>query len=1037
MEKKIPSKHIWTGAIAWMVRNNVAANILMWAMLLGGAIFLYTNKQEVMPLFELDVVTVRLELSGANPEEVERSMVIAVEDIVRGLDGVDTVTSVIRSSGIALINVEAIDGIDRNKFLADIQAEVDRISTFPEEAELPQITLVSRSIEIMTLILSGTDNVLFLREWAENLESELLLQPRITQAYIVNVPEKEIQIEIKQDTLRKYGVTLSDIALAIQNSSIEQGAGSIETRDGDISIKLNDRRDYATEFADLAVISLSDGSRVLLEDIAEIKETFADRKSWSQFNRLPAISVRVNSVGDQSPRQIAEATLEVVERLNASMPGDLHIDVLFNNADVFNDRAELLSKNAILGVVLVFLCLALFLEPKLAFWVSLGIPISIIGSFLFLNPYGSTINMMTMFAFILTLGIVVDDAIVVGENVHIWRRRGYSREEAAVLGTKEIAVPIVFSILTNIVAFLPILLIPGRLGMLFAPIVAVVCTVFMCSLIESLFVMPCHLAHDSKPKPGSILFRLHAYQHLFSSGFLKWVDRVYGPILHNVLQHKHSVVALCIGFLILSGAYISSGRLGMELMPTAEADFAMAEIIFPTSTSAQDIASMRDQLYDSAEQVIEANGGDSLSRGIYMNAYGATIDARIYLTDSDKRPINTSEVTRQWQEATGEIIGAETVQFLADKGGPGSTKGLTIRLAHRDADVLQEAAEELASELRQFPNVADIDTGASRQNKEIQVKLKPLAEKLGLTSKYISTELRASFEGITVLRQQRGASEITVRVRLPEEHRSDIKTFNSLVIRTPKGEEVLLSDVVEIIEGTVPAMIRREDGQRTLAVSANVNPKSEASLILTSVQEHILPELLNKYHGLTWSRGGMQKDISESMEGLIIGIILVLLSIYVLLAIPFKSYTQPIIIMVAIPFGIVGAVIGHLIMGYSLSMISFMGILALSGLVVNDSLMLIAFANNERDNGKNAYDAMHNAGIRRFRPILLTTLTTFIGLMPMLLETSRQARFMIPIAISLGFGVLFATIITLGLVPALYLIIEDFFQHKILKKIEE
>ncbi len=1029
-DKKISKRQIWRGPIAWMVANNVAANILMATMFIGGLLVLFSMKQEVMPEFELDVVTISVSLPGASPEEVEKSIVLAIESAIAGVDGIDEITSMVRN-GYASITVDMVEGVDPDKVLDDVQTAVNRISTFPDDTTTPTVNLLSRVKEVVSLILSGSNDAIFLNEWAEHIKDELLMQNNITQVAIDNAPSQEILIEVSQANLRKYELTLTEVANAIRSRSVEQGAGSLETANGDISITVSDKRQYASEFAQIPVVSLQDGSRVFLEDIASVEESVASAsKNWAKFNNTSAILISVSRVGSQTPQMVADATLEVVDRLNKTLPAGLNLSVRANDAVTFNDRVELLSSNAFMGIILVFACLAIFLEPKLAFWVSLGIPIAIFGSFIFLGPIGTSINMMTMFALILTLGIVVDDAIVVGENVHIWRKKGYNRAEAAVLGAREVSVSIIFSVLTNVVAFIPLLMIPGMLGLMYGPVTPVVCIVFMCSLVESLFVLPCHLAHDTKPKKNSLLASLTAKQEEFSNAFTKWVDTYYAPFLRLALDNKYTVLAACIGMLILSGAFMASGRMGMELMPVTESDYAFVQINVASGTSAERLTEIADQIYNSANKVIEENGGDKLSPGVFVSVRPTSIFGYLYLTHSDIRPITTSEVTRLWQKASGTIRNVESINFQADRGGPGSGKAFSQRLSHRDTDILQQAAEALAEELRVYPNISDIDTGLTRQSPEYKIKLTPTGEMMGLTTDYIATQLRAAFEGVTVMKQQRGSNEITVRLRLPEVERTSTEAFSRLIIRTQKGEEVMLRDVVNVEEGSTPAMIRRTNGARTLNITANVTPRTGSGLIVQDVNNFILPDLAARFPGLTWSSAGMQKDINESMGALYSGLIMVLLAIYVLLAIPFKSYTQPLIIMVAIPFGIIGAVIGHLIMNYSLSVISMLGLLALSGLVVNGALMLIVFANNGQASGMTAYDAMFTAGIRRFRPIMLTTLTTFIGLMPMLLETSRQARQLIPVAISLGFGAVFATIITLLLIPALYLILEDFRKNK-------
>ncbi len=1023
--KRISSKRIWQGAIAWMVQNSVAANLLMMSMLVGGTIFLTSMHQEIMPSTEVDTVNISLSLSGASPEEIETSMVQVVEANVRDVENVDEITSRIRGNGSATVSVTMVEGADRDRFLQDIQNEISRIRSFPDEAETPVVAINKRITNVMSIILYGSDDVLFLQEWAEIVKDELIAKPNISQVDIDNNFDREIQVEIPQNILRKYNLTLDEVSSAIKNASIEQGAGNIETIHGDISINFDDRRDFAQEFGEIAILTPSDGSRLLLSDIASIKETFSEARSWSNYNNSAALLIDVSSTGGQKPATVAREAQEVIEDLNTRLPAGLKLDIQSNYADDFAERGQLLMNNALLGIVLVFLCLALFLQPKLALWVSLGIPTAILGSFLFLNPYGSSVNMVTMFAFILTLGIVVDDAIVVGENIHIWRRKGYNRAEAAVLGTKEIVAPVVFSILTNIVAFLPIMFLPGTMGKTYQAIVPVIVCVFICSLVESLFVLPCHLAHEKPPKNNSFFFKISALQRRFSSKFTEKVEKFYGPMLYKIFENKYIIVTACFCLLAISSSFGISGKMGMELMPKEDQDYAYFTVTMPSGTSKAQLSLIEKNVAQAAQQVINENGKEELASGVYISVRGETISARIYLTDEKIRPLTTSEVTTLWQRATGEIRNAEAITFEAGRGKGGAGKDLTFRLTHRDNELLQSAAEDLAAEMREYSIVSEIETGTSETVKEYTVKITPTGEKLGFTSTQISQQVRSAFEGVSVLTQQRGRDEITVRLRLPEEERANENAFVNLIIRTPNDNEVFLRDIVEISTTVIPTSIQRIEGQRTLSVAAKVDPRTEAGKIYTEIEENFLPVLAGNYPGLTWSKGGMQKDIDDSMGSLYQSIIFVLFAVYVLLAIPFKSYTQPLIIMAAIPFAVIGAVFGHYIMGYSLGVVSFLGVLALCGLVVNDSLVLIDFANKEMRKGADARSAMYAAGLRRFRPIMLTTLTTFIGLSPMLLESSPQAVTMIPVAISLAFGILFATIITLALVPALYVILDD------------
>ncbi len=1025
----IPARRLARGPIGWMATNPVAANLLMLVMLVGGLLVALQLKQEVFPEFELDIITVTVAVPGATPEEVEKGVVMAVEEAVQSLDGVKEVTST-SNQGSGSITIELRDGVDANTVLQDVKNEVDRITTFPVEAEPPQISLRTTRREVLTLVLIGDDDPLVLREWAETARDEFLQAPGITQVELDGILDHEIVIEVPQDTLRRYGLTLDGIATQLGQTAFEQGSGTLRAPSGDIMVRLNERRDYAREFASVPLLITPEGGRLLVEDVGTVFDTFEDTTRRSEFNGRNAILIDVYRIGDQTPASVARAAMDVVERLNRTMPGELQLHVLQDASRVFTERADLLRSNALLGICLVFFCLALFLQPSLAFWVSLGIPVSFMGAFLFLGPLGVSINMISMFAFIVALGIVVDDAIVVGENVRAYRERGFSAIEASIQGTREVGIPVVFSVLTNMVAFVPILFIPGVMGKIWMAVPLVVITVFTCSLVESLFVLPAHLAHQTRPQ-GGLLGKLHVVQDAFSRGFVRFVEYRYGSLINWAIRRRYMVVALCLALLILSAAYVASGRLGFDLMPRTEADFAYASATLPTGVSENQILRIKDQLVAGAQQVVEENGGAALSTGIYAYVRGSDVSVRIYLTRPDERPKSTAAVTRLWRERVGELPGVETSSFESDRGGPGSGKGLTIRLSYRDTAVLDSAAKELGSMLGHYANLSDIDTGTSRTKRQFDMRLKPLAYQMGFSARDISTQVRAAFEGARALRQQRGRNEVTVRVRLPEDDRTREATFENMVLRAPDGQEVMLRDVVEVQDGRGDAVIRHTNAQRTATVAAAVTPPSAVGMMMQTARDTVMPDLLSRYPGLRWEFGGRQTDMQDSLRVLYVGMALALLAVYALLAIPFKSYSQPLIIMLSIPFGVVGAIGGHWLMGYSLSVISLVGIVALAGVVVNDSLVLIDFANRRRAEGFSAREAVRMAGIQRFRPIMLTTLTTFAGLAPMIFETSRQARQLIPVALSLGFGILFSTVICLLLVPAFYLILEDILPNRV------
>ncbi len=1012
------------GPIAWMAGNSVAANLIMLVLLIGGLLMGYYNtRQEVFPEFSLDMVNIFVAYPGASPEEVENGILTAIEEAIQDLEGIDEITAT-ASEGLASVTVESLKGTNINRLWQEIKSRVDRIQTFPDEAEEPGVTIAARKREVLRLALYGDASESTLRSLAEQIQDALLLDKGITQVELDGVRDREILVEISKQTLRRYNITLQQVAVAISRASVELGGGSIKTSGGDILLRLKDRKDYAKQYARLPIITLEDGSQVLLDDIATVIEGFEDSDAWASFNGKRAIIIEVYRVGDQTPLQVSAAGKAAVERIDATLPDGVNLTVLRDLSKIFGQRAELLLSNAYIGLALVFFFLALFLEIRLAFWVSLGIPISILGSFIFLSFTSFSINMVSMFAFIVTLGIVVDDAVVVGENIYFYRNQGLSFAQAAVKGTKRIAMPVIFSVITNMVAFVPLMFIPGFMGKIFKTIPFVVIAVFAVSLIESLFILPAHLSHQSRRPLFFPLNHLERWQERFSRAFEKFIKQSYGAFLSTLLYYRYAVIAFGLALLLITVGYVKSGRMGMVMFPKVESDYAFCEAFLPYGTPSKTLKNIEHQLVQAAEKVVQENGAQNLSTGVFSQVSDNRVRARIYLTDPDIRPLSTSQVTDIWREKTGHIAGLETITFESNRGGPGGGKNLTVSLSHRDKTMLDRAGEDLAKSLSQYPIVHDIDDGSAKGKKQFDITLSPEGKRMGLTSREVANQVRHAFQGVTAVKNQRGKNEVTVRVRLPEKQRMVQSTFEELVLMAPEGE-ILLRNAVDVVEGRAYTSIRRTNGKREISVTANVRPQSQAENILKDMKKEILPELLGKYPGLSYSLKGRQADIRESITALIRGLGIALVCIFALLAIPFKSYLQPFIIMFCIPFGMIGAIAGHIIMGYSLSVISLFGVVAMSGVVVNDSLVLIDFANKQRLQGMSAFYSVRAAGIQRFRPILLTTLTTCGGLAPIIVETSRQAKFLIPMAISLGFGILFATFITLIMVPCLYLILED------------
>jgi len=1012
------------GPIAWMVNNRVTPNLLMIILMVGGIFMSSKITREVFPAFELDNISISVAYPGASPEEVEQGIVLAIEDSIKAIEGIKEITAT-ANEGSANVRAELRDDANSQKVLQDIQQEIDRITTFPEDAEDPVISISSIKRQVLRVNIFGNVSEKTLRATVEDVRDLLLQNKGITQIDLRGARDYEIDITISKETLRKYNLSITSVARIIANSSVEIPGGKLETSGGEILLRVKNKSEWAKDFARIPIISSGEGTIVYLEDIATVRDGFEDTTRFGTYNNQPSIQLYVYRVGNETPIGVSDATKETMQEIQDSLPADINWAITSDRSKIYKQRLQLLLKNAYVGLALVLILLGLFLEMRLAFWVTMGIPISFLGGLLFLPFFGVSINVISMFAFIISLGIVVDDAIIAGENIYEYRQRGLNYFDAAIAGAKDVATPITFSILTNIVAFLPMAFIPGVMGKVWRVIPAVVIVVFLISWFESLFILPAHLAHSKENGKGTIAGSLYNFQQKFANLLLKFIHNVYGPILDRILNVRYFVVAFLIAILVVTASYVKSGRIRMILSPRVESDRAVVTAILPYGSPASEMIRVRDRLITGLNKVAENNGGGELLDGTFALINSNQVEINAYLTPPGKRPLTTGQMTKEWRKATGPIVGTDSLRFESDRGGPGGGASIAVELRHRDSNVLDQASVIFAERLSDFSSVKDVDSGYSLGKIQYNYQVNAWGESLGLTSSEIGTQIRNGFQGAIALRQQRGNNEVTVRIRLPETERSNVFAMENFLIRTPASTYVPLSEITTISKNRAYTSISRKDGRRTMTVSANVDPIGDSPVVMASLNETILPELVSQFPGLSYDYSGRQADRQESIGDLLIGFLFALGGIYFLLAIPFRSYIQPIIVMVAIPFGMIGAVFGHMLMNYHLSLMSMMGIVALSGVVVNDSLVLIDFANKQKRKGKHSFEAIKLAGLRRFRPVLLTTLTTFGGLAPMILETSRQARFMIPMAISLGFGILFATIITLALVPCLYLIIDD------------
>jgi len=1013
------------GPIAWMARHSVAPNLLMVVLIVGGLFMTTRVKQEYLPTTERDTVTVTIALPGATPEEVEQSIILAVEEELRSVQGIDKLLAT-ANEGSARIVAEMSGDRDRSLVYNDISQAVDRVTTFPEDAEEPRVTLDARRREVVELHLYGNVDARSLRMAAEHVRNTLLQQPEISQVDLEGSRDLEIHVEISRAALRAYGLTLSGVAATIREAALDRSGGTLETRGGDLLIRLADRRDAAREFALIPLIADRRGTVLRLGDVAEVRPGFADSNVVSTFDEAPSIRLNVFRVGGETPITVSDAVKRALPGAMATLPEAIEVVTLNDRSNYFRERMNLLLKNGFIGLILVLILLSLFLEYKLAFWVAMGIPTAFLGTLLFLPLFGASINLVSMFAFILALGIVVDDAIVAGENIYEYLERGMSRIDAAIQGARDIAVPLSFSIITNVVAFIPLALVPGVFGKFWVVIPIVVSTAFILSWIEALFVLPAHLADVRRRDPNKRPNLPTRIQQSVSRGLAWFIRRIYGPLLRVAMNWRYATTALMAAALAVTLAWPLTGRMGWGLFPPIPRDYSRAIVTMPVGTPLETTLAVRDRMIAAAKQVTAENGGDQLGQGIYTFVSGTRINLKAFLQPPEIRTLPTEEFTKKWRQAAGTLPAARSVRYESAFGGHGGDTDIAIRLSHPDVAVLSRAAEALAGRLGEFGPVRDPDDGFTPGKAQLEFRLNEAGRSLGLTSEEVARQVRAAFFGVEALAQQDGRNEVTVRVRLAAAERRSEADIETLLIRTPDGGEVPLYEVAEVERGRADAVIAREDGMRIVTVSANVEPKDQTNRVLAAVTADVLPRLREDYPGLGYSLQGRQATQRDTMRSFVtFSIPLALIIIYGLLAIPFRSYVQPAIVMTAIPFGFAGAVIGHMIMGMSLSIISVFGIIALSGVVINAALVMIDYANKSRAAGAPPFEAIWRAGQRRFRPIILTTMTTFGGLAPMIFETSRQAKFLIPMAVSLGYGIVFATVVVLFLIPCLYMIVED------------
>ncbi|MGF1748462.1 efflux RND transporter permease subunit [Vibrio cionasavignyae] len=1015
------------GAIAWMANNVVTANLLMLFFIIGGLLMSWQIKKEVYPNFQHNSIRIWVHYPGSTPLEMEQGVTLPIENAISGIEGIKEVHAWANSAGTN-ITAELINNVNVDRVLREVESAVNSAS-LPDGAEKPNISRKQTRDESMELILYGDVSPVALKEMATELRSILLSARDVTQVEIAGFPKYQVQIQVDSHTLQQYGLTIDEIANSVSRHSVNQSGGRIETSGGDILLQIDESRGWAKEFDDVIVKKTSSGGTLNIEDIAHVQDGFANRHNRFYYNGQPSASIRIYRVADQTPVSISKSVHALMPELTSSLSPGMSIDIVNDDAIIYEQRMELLLKNAFSGLILVLIVLALFLDVRLAFWVTMGIPTSFLGAMLFLPGMDVSINMISMFAFIIALGIVVDDAIIAGENIHEKMSQGMNFIDAAIIGAKDISVPLTFSILTNIVAFIPIWFLPGTLGLTFKVIPIVVATVFVISWIEALFILPAHVAHINNKTQPVWIRPFHYVQSKVDKLLQRFIKRCYAPALHRLLLWRYLVIAIAIVLLSASIAFVSGGHMGFSTMPRVEAEFSVARAFMPVGSSADEAHQVREQLENAAQEVIANHGAADLAKGVATQMWSRdgefVIISRIFLQPSEIRSLSTRKVSLLWREVTGDIPQANAVRFSATGSGPGAdVAGVTLELTHRNSDMLAEASEALATSLESYHGVVDIENSLMSGSQQISLKLLPEGIRMGLTEQNLIRQVRHAFNGVRAIRQQRGSDEVDVMVQLPESQRSSVYHLEQLPIRV--GQQYIpLSQIAEIHREYSASAIHRRDNRRRVTVSADITPSSESMALSQTLSREVFPQLQAQYPGLVIGFRGDQAEQKESMASLAVNGALVALAIYCLLAIPFRSYLQPLIIMSIIPFGLIGAVFGHLLLGYSMSIVSLLGILALSGVVINDSLILVNEVNRHRAQKTEVFLAIIKGSTRRFRPIILTTLTTFGGLAPMIFETTNQAKLMIPMAISLGFGILVATLITLVLLPCLYAALED------------
>ena len=1012
--------------IAWFAENKVAANLLMLFVVVAGIISLQDTRKEILPNISLDLITISVPYPGASPEDVEKSVLNRIESAIYDLDGIKSLSSK-ATEHLGVLTLEVAYGHDSKHLLNEIKARVDGIGTFPADVERPLVREISVRNMVAYLIISGDADERSLKNIAAQIKQDITTKPNISQVELAASRPYEIAIEVSEASLQRYGMSFIEVANAVRQSSVDLPTGVIKTAQGSVSVKAKGQVYWGEDFEDIVIRALPDGAQVLVGDVAKVIDGFKEGVSISEFNGKPAVALAVYRVGNQNILDVSKELHDYVENPMSYIPAGIKLDVWQDSSVYFKSRMDLLSENAFSGLALVFVILLLFLRAQLSFWVTLGIPISFMGAFMLLPNLGGSLNMISLFAFILVLGIVVDDAIIVGENVFSKHRQGITGVKGAILGAQEVQKPVIFSVLTTIIAFAPLIMLPGPEGKLMKVIpIVVICTLIF-SLIESLLVLPSHVSGISSDEFDRLPI-IGAIQKKFSLGMEKFVSNVYSPFLEVCLSWRYTTMFTFIGILLVALSLMASGWLKVVFFSTIEGDSASATVSFAQNTTPEVVRDGIKRIERAAlelrEELKEETGTEQI-RNVFTTFTSDTAGRLVVeLAPSEDRKLSGPHIIREWEERVGDIHDVVDLQFKATLNQPGSS--IDIELASSSLSDLKLAADGLKQRLAEIKGLYQITDSFQKGKQELQIELKPVARNLGLSLDDVALQVRQAYHGADVQNLQRGEQDIKVVVRYPAEERSSLWYLENMSIRLRDGSTVPLLTVADIEYGEGAAQINRHNRRRVIRVRAKVDDNvTNTAKVMTAIKAEYLNTIPENFPGMSWDIAGAQKEKDEFKDFLAKAYWIAVLGMYIMMATLFRSYVQPLMVMFAIPFGVIGALVGHLVAGMEVTLWSLVGMIAVSGIVVNDNLVLVDFMNRNKEKGVGLHESIRMAGVARFRPIMLTSFTTFGGLVPLMMETSLQAQFLIPMAISIAFGVLFATLVSLVLVPATYYILDD------------